>query len=884
MKLRQLALISILIAAVGPARGGLFPTPIANASFEFPDLATFGSFTTGWALEVSANNFIQDEASASSMPQTAYGAQWGGMTGLGAIYQQVGTWNANSNYSVTLLAGDRSNKTWAGLVVELWAGGTALGEGVDAFTLTGATLASRGATLISSQSMADPSGGVTTGNWTNQQSFIFNTGAAHTAGAALWLRIAGTGSSSAPQGFVDNVTIQVSGSAPPLPNPLTQKLSFDAAGDLFLQLTNLTNEATSIVQESNDLTTDSWSNRYALSGMAATDLLIPGDKPKSFYRVQAAATSPVAQPNVVVILAEDSSKHWFDLFDPTYGTATPNITSLANSGLVFNNAFCNVAVCSAARSTLISGSIPTRIGTAWHRRTTPVQLSNGLLPFPAYLRKAGYYTTSSTKSDENISYSGVWDDAAAPEFGWRNRPSTTTPFYHVRTVYTSHESSIQTLAQITSPTTATNSINLYPIHPDTAIFRNTYAAYMDKIHSVDSDVGRIVSALQADGLLDNTFIFFIGDNGGVVAGSKGYIVNTGLHVPLVVRVPSNWQHLAPTAPNGRVDGFVNFTDLGPTIMNLVGLGVPKEMDGKPFLGPGITLATINATDEAFSSTDRFDETYTVCRSLQKGSLKYIRHYEPFYPYALYNKYRYAMEAQKEWKQMFDNSQLNAVQSLFFKPRQAEELYDLANDPFETNNLAGNPAYATTLVGLRTNLYGRVTGMPDVMLIPESVFLREGGAADPVNYGKNNQTRIQRYVGIADFMLNSYGNVASALQTHLASADPLDRYWALTVCAAFGTNASAMAPTVTNLVATEANALVLARAAVFLGQLGQPTVTVETALKKAVTSCVDKTDSLLVLNDATHLQDTLGYAFTTITSGNIVGSSTWLTDRVSHLAW
>jgi arylsulfatase A-like enzyme len=544
-----------------------------------------------------------------------------------------------------------------------------------------------------------------------------------------------------------------------------------------------------------------------------------------------------------------------------------------------------VAVCSPARSTLISGCNPTRIGTQWHRPAQKVKLSNGLLPFPAYLRKAGYYTTSSTKSDENIIFpSGVWDNSSAPEFGWRDRPSSTTPFYHVRTSMTSHESSIQTLANIANPVTDTNSIKLYPIHPDTTVFRNTYAKYHDKIKAVDGEVGGIVSALQADGLLDDTFIFFMGDNGGVVAGSKGYIVNTGLHVPLVVYVPKNWKHLAPISPDGRVNGFVSFADIGPTVMKLAGLGVPKEMDGKPFLGSGVTLEAINANDEVLSAADRFDEMYNRCRSLQKGNFKYIRHYEPFYPYALYNQYRYVMEAQKEWKLMYDNGQLNAAQSLFFKPREGEELYDLANDPFETNNLAGNSTYATTLAGLRTGLHQRVTGMPDLGILPEAVFIQEGGPADPGSYAQTNQGRITRYVGIADLMLDSYANVATALQSHLASSDPLDRYWALTVCAAFGSNASAMQPAVTTLIASETNALVLARAAVFLGEVGAATSSVESTLKDAVLNCADTYDSLLVLNDAVHLQDTLGYTFTTISSSNVVGSSSWITSRIAHLGW
>jgi hypothetical protein len=446
----------------------------------------------------------------------------------------------------------------------------------------------------------------------------------------------------------------------------------------------------------------------------------------------------------------------------------------------------------------------------------------------------------------------------------------------------SHESSIQTLAQISSPTTPTNSVHLYPVHPDTAIFRNTFATYHDKIQSVDSQVGALIKALRADRLLDDTFIFFIGDNGGVVAGSKGYIYNTGVHVPLVVCIPTNWRHLAPAGAGGRVRGFVGFQDIGATVMNLLGLEVPKEMDGKPFMGKGVALAEINARDEMFAIADRFDETSNRIRSLQKGNLKYIRHYEPFYPYGLFNDYRYRMEAQKEWKQMYDNAQLNAAQRQFFNRRQAEELYDLSTDPFETNNLAGDPNRAATLATLRMGLNKRMKGMPDLGMLPEAVFIQEEGPGDPVGYGQRNQKRIERYVDIADLMLDSYANVAAALQTHLTSTDPLDRYWAMTVCAAFGTNASAMRSPVTNLITTETNPLVLSRAAVFLGELGTPPATVETVLKKAVVQCADKMDSLLVLNDATHLQDTLGYKFNSISRSAIVGSSGWLNNRIAHL--
>jgi hypothetical protein len=224
-KQRSLRLLAGLFTAAAfgisatTASAGLFATPVANASFETPNIANFGAFNSGsgWALELnnSATNFIQDESAlvTGNVPQTPYGVQWGGVTGLGSIYQQVGTWDANTSYTVSMLTGDRQNKTWAGLQVELWVGGTALGEGVDAFILSGSTLTSQGATMIGSFSLLDPSvsgiqtGGASPFNWTMEQSGALSTGNAYTAGDALWLRLSGTSGNQAHQSFFDNVSI-----------------------------------------------------------------------------------------------------------------------------------------------------------------------------------------------------------------------------------------------------------------------------------------------------------------------------------------------------------------------------------------------------------------------------------------------------------------------------------------------------------------------------------------------------------------------------------------------------------------------------------------------------------------------------------------------------
>ena len=80
-------------------------------------------------------------------------------------------------------------------------------------------------------------------------------------------------------------------------------------------------------------------------------------------------------------------------------------------------------------------------------------------------------------------------------------------------------------------------VNLLPFHPDTRTFRYSYATFYDKIKQVDQELGTLIEMLEEDGELDNTFIFYFGDNGGCLPGSKGYTGETGLKVPLVVYIP-----------------------------------------------------------------------------------------------------------------------------------------------------------------------------------------------------------------------------------------------------------------------------------------------------------------------------------------------------------
>ena len=564
-------------------------------------------------------------------------------------------------------------------------------------------------------------------------------------------------------------------------------------------------------------------------------------------------------PNFVWLISEDNSKHFLKLFDEN-GAPTPRIEALAKEGLVFERAFSNSPVCSVARTTLITSCYAPRIGTQFHRRSVMAPMPRGLRMFPAYLRGAGYYTTNRRKKDYNAKEGeGVWD-ASSGKADWRERASG-QPFFHKQSFSTTHESSLHFPPDAMKKTaTATDpaAVFIAPYHPDTPTFRYTYARYHDRIREVDRQIGDVVDRLEDDGLLEDTFIFYFGDHGGVLPRGKGYAYESGLHVPLVVRIPANWRHLVNAKRGTRVKGFVSFVDFGPTLLELAGVEIPSGIDGRPFLGKSVTLAELNRRDETFGHADRFDEKYDLVRTLRKGRFKYVRSYQPFNFDGLQNNYRYRMLAYREWRDLYRAGKLNPVERQFFEARAPEALYDLATDPHETRNLATDPAHAATLRDLRRRLTRRVKEMPDLSLFPESYLAQEAFGA-PVEFGQARKAEVARLVDVADLSLVPFDEAKAGIHSALASKRRWERYWALIACSSHGKDAEAFVDVAKMMSASDPEPLVRVRAAEFLALIGAADP------RPTILDVLSKTKSLieanLVLNTLVLLRDGKpGYEF------------------------
>lgn len=575
-----------------------------------------------------------------------------------------------------------------------------------------------------------------------------------------------------------------------------------------------------------------------------------------------AKEAPHERPNFVWFMAEDISKHYLSLYnDGKEGVATPNVEKLAAEGIVFNNAYCNAPVSSAARSTLITGCYAPRLGVSFHRKLQKMPMPEGLNMFPSYLRKAGYHTSNATKTDYNCFLDKTaWDVVEGKIGEWRNRPDKRKPFFHVYTNAVTHEGKLQFKKNAVKEVPVHNnpaSVTIHPYHPDTELFRYTYATFYDRIQDSDTALGELIEMLKTDGELDNTFVFYFGDNGGSLPGTKGYTTEGGLQVPLVVYVPRKWREFLPVKVGQRVDGFVSFMDLGPTLLHLAGITVPEGIDGTPFLGEDISLKQLNDRDEVYGYGDRFDELYAFNRTVRKGRFKYSRNFQPYHSKSLYALYRYKQAAFREWKELYAKGMLNEIQKRFFEPQGAEELYDLSVDPYETKNLATVPVYRSTLENLRILLKGKLLEENDLGFYPECVWL-EQGSQNPTGFGKKKKDKIKIYSDIADLEMASFKDAKPAISKALNSSDPVERYWGATVCASFGGEAVSLYKEL-ELLTVDTQAFVRSRAIVALSRMGK--VNPVPLMKEALQIAGSGAESLLILNDITYLQESnLGVHF------------------------
>jgi arylsulfatase A-like enzyme len=455
------------------------------------------------------------------------------------------------------------------------------------------------------------------------------------------------------------------------------------------------------------------------------------------YAQPAAAQPP--RPNIVWISNEDMSPRL-----GAYGDAlarTPTLDRLARESIRFTRAFSTAPVCAPSRAAIITGMFQNAIG-AQHMRTTEdtvPELPGPYLAvppfyvkaFPEYLRAAGYFTSNRVKTDYQFGVPfTIWDDLG-PNAHWRNRPGRSQPFFSVFNLEITHESRIfpSSPARKGKPlVTSVSSVQVPPYYPDTPLVREELARVYDNIADMDGQVAEILGQLEADGLADNTIVFYWSDHGDGVPRAKRSLYDSGLHVPLMIRWPRSLN--GPSSPGTANHDLVSFVDLAPTVLALAGVEVPSHMQGRVLVGPKAGPAP----EFVFAARDRMDIEYDMIRAARDSRFLYVRNFVPELPYAGLIPYRNQSAIMQEWLRLQAEGKLSGSAALWMRTsRPVEELYDTLADPHQIENLAGEPAHRATLDRMRSATRDWMTRIDDQGLVnePEMIQRMWPGGVQPV---------------------------------------------------------------------------------------------------------------------------------------------------------
>lgn len=475
------------------------------------------------------------------------------------------------------------------------------------------------------------------------------------------------------------------------------------------------------------------------------------------------------KPNILWIVSEDNSP-----FLGCYGykfATTPNLDKFAKQGILYNNAFATAPVCAPSRFTLITGMYPPSMGTEHMRSTYPVP--DDVKFFPRYFREAGYYTTNNAKKDYNTTdQPEAWDESSTKATYKNRKPGQ--PFFAVFNLNVSHESSIHTSVATNKLKHDPEKVPLPPYHPATPEMKHDWAQYYDKIEEMDRQVGALLKELEAEGLAQNTIVFYYSDNGGILGRSKRFLYESGLRVPLIIRFPEKYSGLAPNTPGTVTDRIVTFNDFAPSVLSLAGLEIPSRMQGKAFLGP----KEVKERAYAYGFRGRMDERTDLSRSVRDKKFRYIRHYMPHIIYGQHLEYLWKAPSIPSWEAEFKAGRLNEDQKKFWQEKPSEELFDIADDPHNIHNLAGDPKYKEVLLKLRKANHDWLVETQDAGFIPEALLSKIAQTTPLRDYATSGKYDLKKIIETAEIASFRDKSKLKDLIKRLDDRDAVVRYWAV----------------------------------------------------------------------------------------------------------
>lgn len=445
------------------------------------------------------------------------------------------------------------------------------------------------------------------------------------------------------------------------------------------------------------------------------------------------------RPNLVLIVADDLSPDAGCYGNPVI--KTPNLDRLARDGVRLTHAFATTASCSASRSVILTGLHNHANAHYGHEHSYHhFRAYDDVKSLPVLLESAGYRTARIGKLHVGPPEVFRWQqtlkgNARNPvQMAEACRPvieaDSEQPFFLYFCTADPHRSGEvvkghENLPDDLQPNAFGNKPNGFPgvkevkydpkdvivppFLPDTPACRAELAQYYQSVSRVDQGLGRLVEILKAAGQYDNTLIIFTSDHGIAFPGGKTTVYEPGLKVPMVVKLPAQQSGGAADAKSespqdGAVShAMVSHVDLTPTLLDAAGaLSKDLKLHGRSWL-KAIQQAEPEGWDNIHASHTFHEITmYYPMRVVRGRQYKLIWNIAAPLPYPFASDLWAAPTWQEAYRRGPDALYGKRTVKQYIQ-RPTFELYDVRNDPDESHNLAGDPAYAEKLAELKDKL-------------------------------------------------------------------------------------------------------------------------------------------------------------------------------------
>ncbi|WP_373365626.1 sulfatase family protein [Mycobacterium kansasii] len=382
--------------------------------------------------------------------------------------------------------------------------------------------------------------------------------------------------------------------------------------------------------------------------------------------------------------------HWHDLgrYLGVYGhpdVVSPRLDQLAAEGILFTRAHATAPLCSPSRGSLFTGRYPQTnglVGLAHHGweyrsgvRTLPQLLGEqgwysalfGMQHETSYPARLGFdeFDVSNSYCEYVVEKAREWLQDCVPDLS--GQPFLLTAgFFETHRPYPHERYEPADSAGVDVP----------DYLPDTPEVRQDLADFYGAITTADAAVGRILDTLNETGLDASTWVVFLTDHGPAFPRAKSTLYDAGTGIAMVIRPPSR-REFAPRV----YDELFSGVDLLPTLLDLLGIDIPADVDGLSHAAALLGADTVaEPVRDHVYTTKTYHDSFDPIRAIRTKEFSYIENYVP----------RPLLDL--PWD-IEESPSGMAVAQFVKSPRPQRELYDLRADPTETTNLLTGDAAA-----------------------------------------------------------------------------------------------------------------------------------------------------------------------------------------------